>query len=117
MSIKKLDNPLVIRGSGAYPLTTSDQIIKKDGSRLETENGISVDHAINADNAVNAEMLAGQSPGYYVSHNEMNNKLDITLTDYAPKSFLGGLKFQKITQENYDTLSTKDSSTLYIIVG
>ena len=33
------------------------------------------------------------------------------------KTALGGLKFQKITQANYNALSTKDSSTLYIIVG
>lgn len=35
----------------------------------------------------------------------------------ADLSLLGGLKFQHITQEDYDLLDTKDADTLYVIVG
>lgn len=88
MSIKKLDKPLVLKGRGAYPLTTSDQIIKKDGSRLETENGISVEHAINADTlggkseselsvvkAVDCDSLGGILAKDYATKEYVNNPL------------------------------------------
>lgn len=67
---KKLERPLVIGGNEAYPLTTADQIIKADGSKLETADGISVAHAENADNAVNAvdaNKLGGKSADYFAS--------------------------------------------------
>lgn len=50
---KKLERPLVIGGNEAYPLTTADQIIMSDGSRLETENG------------VNADLLGGKDANEY----------------------------------------------------
>lgn len=40
---------------------------------------------------------------------ELSNKADLSL--------LGGLKFQRITQEDYDLLETKDENTMYVIVG
>ena len=45
---------------------------------------------------------------------EVNNLIPDTST-LAPVSYLGGLKLQTLTQSQYDALSTKDSTTLYII--
>ena len=63
---KKLERPLVIGGNEAYPLTTADQIIKADGSKLETSDGISVD---------NAEKLGGKDASYYASAEDVNNSI------------------------------------------
>ena len=53
---------------GIYPLTTADQIIKADGSRLE-QNG-----KIISDSAMTADKLAGKSPEYYIQpYNLLDN--------------------------------------------
>jgi hypothetical protein len=39
------------------------------------------------------------------------------IQDAAATTALGGLKLVKLTQQQYDALSTKDPNTLYIIVN
>lgn len=65
-----------------YPLTAASQIVKEDGSRLEVNGTISVNHASTADSATkatsatsatnattaaNASKLGNQNPSYYYS--------------------------------------------------
>ena len=57
MAYKKPQNPLTNNGFGIYPLTTADQVILADGSRLE-KNGIV---GINVATAVNSEKLGGKT--------------------------------------------------------
>ena len=51
----KPKKPLEIDGNYVYPLTSADQVIKSDGSRLEDEGGI------------NADTLGGETPSSYLS--------------------------------------------------
>lgn len=59
MAYKKPQNPLTNNGFGIYPLTTADQIILSDGSRLEKDGMIHATHAASADTATNSEKLGG----------------------------------------------------------
>lgn len=100
MSVNKLDRPLVIGGSSAYPLTTSDQIIKADGTRLETENGISVD---------NAEKLNGKEISYFASAEDASN-----VSDKVPFKFgIDSNGNYGYIKEGADTV-TPFSKTLYV---
>lgn len=57
MAYKKPQDPLTNNGFGIYPLTTADQVILSDGSRLEKNGLVSVDVAT----AVNSEKLGGKT--------------------------------------------------------
>ena len=59
MSVLKLLHPLIIKGKQIYPLTSADQVIKADGTKLENENGI------------DADTLGGQLPDYFASKTEI----------------------------------------------
>lgn len=65
MAYKKPQNPLTNNGFGIYPLTTADQIILSDGSRLEKNGTIHANttdnatHAASADTATDSEKLGG----------------------------------------------------------
>ena len=73
MSIIKLDKPLVIKGHNAYPLTSADQVVKADGSRLETENG------------VNADTLGGKDVSYFANTEDINNSISEFSSEFAEK--------------------------------
>lgn len=60
MDYKKPQSTLVQGGAGIYPLTTADQVILADGSRLEKDGRIS------ADSAANSAKLGGKAPEYYI---------------------------------------------------
>ena len=60
MDYKKPQSTLVQGGAGIYPLTTADQVILADGSRLEKDGRIS------ADSAANSAKLGGKAPEYYL---------------------------------------------------
>lgn len=70
MTYKKPQSPIMNGTDGIYPLTTADQIIKADGSRLEQGGKIIADNSTTADNANNANMLANKAPEAYVLHND-----------------------------------------------
>lgn len=59
---------------------------------------------------------------YLTSHQDISGKADKTTVDQLStevntiKNNLGGISFQKLSQSEYDALSTKDPNTLYIII-
>ena len=68
ITYKKPQSPIMSGTDGIYPLTTADQIIKADGSRLE-KNG-----KILSDSATTADKLAGKAPEYYIQpYNLLDN--------------------------------------------
>ena len=80
MDYKKPQSTLVQGGVGIYPLTTADQVILADGSRLEKDGRIS------ADSAANSAKLGGKSASEYALK-----------TDTAPDSSkLGGKTLAEI---------------------
>ena len=70
MDYKKPQSTLVQGGVGLYPLTTADQVILADGSRLEKDGRIS------ADSAANSEKLGGKSPEYYIQPKNLLDNSD-----------------------------------------
>ena len=51
MAISKLNSPLILKGSKVYPLTSADQIILSNGSRLEENGEININNVANANRA------------------------------------------------------------------
>ena len=72
MDYKKPQSTLVQGGVGLYPLTTADQVILADGSRLEKDGRIS------ADSAANSEKLGGKAPEYYLQPRNLLDNSDFT---------------------------------------
>lgn len=67
----KPQSPIMSGTDGIYPLTTADQVIKADGSRLEQNGKIISDSAATADNS---GKLAGKAPEYYIQpYNLLDN--------------------------------------------
>lgn len=62
-------------GNAIYPLTTADQVIKTDGSKLEQDGKIAVDSATKADNA---EKLAGKAAEYYIQPRNLLDNSDFS---------------------------------------
>lgn len=52
MDIIKTQSPLTLGGKGIYPLTTADQIILSNGTRLEKNGKIDVGDILEIDNLV-----------------------------------------------------------------
>ena len=65
MSIKKLLHPLILKGKQIYPLTSADQIIRADGSRLEVNDKI------------NADTLQGFEPNYFLENAKGSVSIDL----------------------------------------
>lgn len=72
MDYKKPQSTIVHGGAGIYPLTTADQVILADGSRLEK------DGKINVDSAANASKLGGKAPKYYIQPRNLLDNSDFT---------------------------------------
>lgn len=70
MDYKKPQRTLVQGGVGLYPLTTADQVILADGSRLEK------DGKINADSAADSAKLGGKAPEYYLQPRNLLDNSD-----------------------------------------
>ena len=70
MDYKKPQSTLVHGGVGLYPLTTADQVILADGSRLEKDGKIS------ADSASDSSKLGGKAPEYYVQPRNLLDNSD-----------------------------------------
>ena len=73
MNYKKPQSTIVQGGVGIYPLTTADQVILADGSRLEKDGKISADSAANS---VNSAKLGGKAPEYYIQPRNLLNNSD-----------------------------------------
>ena len=72
MDYKKPQSTLVQGGVGIYPLTTADQVILSDGSRLEK------DGKIIADSAADSAKLGGKVPEYYIQPRNLLDNSDFT---------------------------------------
>ena len=71
-----------------------------------------------ADNARHNAFEIRQNGDIYCSDGTNDVKLQDTITATAANTTaLGGLKLVKLTQSEYDSLTTKDNSTLYVIVN
>lgn len=70
MNYKKPQSTIVHGGTGIYPLTTADQVILADGSRLEK------DGKINVDSAANTSKLGGKAPEYYIQPRNLLDNSD-----------------------------------------
>ena len=70
MDYKKPQSTLVQGGVGLYPLTTADQVILADGSRLEKDGKIS------ADSAADSAKLGGKAPEYYIQPRNLLDNSD-----------------------------------------
>lgn len=70
MDYKKPQSTLVQGGVGLYPLTTADQVILADGSRLEKDGKIS------ADSAADSAKLGGKAPEYYLQPRNLLDNSD-----------------------------------------
>lgn len=73
MDYKKPQSTLVQGGKGIYPLTTADQVILADGSRLEKDGKISADSAANS---ADSAKLGGKAPEYYIQPRNLLDNSD-----------------------------------------
>ena len=80
MAYKKPQDPLTNNGFGIYPLTTADQVILSDGSRLE-KNGV-----------IAADMLGGIAAKDYALKANIVTSVDGKIGDVDSYSMLGARK-------------------------
>lgn len=86
MAYKKPQDPLTNNGFGIYPLTTADQVILADGSRLE-KNGIV---SANVATAANSEKLSGKSLAEIMLALYPVGAVYISVNSTSPASLFGG---------------------------
>ena len=72
MEYKKPQATIIQGNVGIYPLTTADQVILADGTRLEKDGKINVDVANSADSA----KLGGKAPEYYLQPRNLLDNSD-----------------------------------------
>lgn len=88
----KPQSPIQSGGDFIYPLTTADQIILSDGSRLEKNGTI---HANTTDTAINSEKLGGiVASSYALKTDTAPNSAELngqTASYYATASALSSL--------------------------
>lgn len=84
MATVKTQTPLMLGENYIYPLTTADQVILADGTRLMKNGTITADeannaaYASNAAHADNAAMLGGKAPQYYIQPRNLLDNSDFT---------------------------------------
>lgn len=89
MQIYKSIEPMKIGEKHFFPITTADQIIKNDGSRLETDSG------------VNADTLNNKKPDYYaVKESSVQKTGDVMTGDLQVPNVVGLLNGCAIKYEN-----------------
>ena len=74
MEYKKPQATIIQGNVGIYPLTTADQVILADGTRLEKDGKINVDVA----NSANSAKLGGKAPEYYIQPRNLLDNSDFT---------------------------------------
>ena len=72
MEYKKPQATIIQGNVGIYPLTTADQVILADGTRLEKDGKINVDVA----NSANSAKLGGKAPEYYLQPRNLLDNSD-----------------------------------------
>ena len=111
MNYKKPQSTLVQGGTGIYPLTTADQVILADGSRLEKDGKIS------ADSAANSAKLGGKAPEYYIQPRNLLDNSDFR----NPVNQRGQTSYSGIWVYSIDRwcawLDASNSATVSVING
>ena len=95
MEYKKPQSTIIQGNVGIYPLTTADQVILADGTRLEKDGKINVDVANSADSA----KLGGKAPEYYLQ----------------PRNLLDNSDFRNLVNQRGITSETSVSAYSYFI--
>lgn len=115
MAYKKPQDPLTNNGFGIYPLTTADQVILSDGSRLEKNGVVSVDVAT----AVNSEKLGGKTWAECLLDIYPIGSIYISVSATSPASLFGGTwiqiedTFLLASGSNYTAGNTGGNATHY----
>lgn len=108
MDYKKPQSTLVQGGMGIYPLTTADQVILADGSRLEKDGRIS------ADSAANSAKLGGKAPEYYLQPRNLLDNSDFR----KPVNQRGKSEYSNVTYTyTIDRWKTLDSGSVTVADG
>ena len=119
MDYKKPQSTIVQGNVGIYPLTTADQVILADGSRLEK------DGKINVDSAANASKLGGKAPEYYIQprnlldnsdfRNPVNQrgKTSYTAEGYTIDRWYGRANAQSV-EVRYDDVTVTANGSAYV---
>ena len=87
MDYKKPQSTLVQGGTGIYPLTTADQVILADGSRLEKDGRISADSAANS---ADSAKLGGKSLAEIMLGLYPVGSIYMSVNSTSPASLFGG---------------------------
>ena len=113
MNYKKPQSTIVHGGVGIYPLTTADQVILADGSRLEK------DGKINVDSAAESSKLGGKAPEYYIQPRNLLDNSDFTnpVNQRGKTSYTGGYGIDRWKQwsNNHTTNVSNGHITVNVI--
>ena len=102
MAYKKPQDPLTNNGFGIYPLTTADQVILSDGSRLEKNKQITAnnseklnnvaasEYALKTDTVLNSEKLGGKTLAEIMLEIYPVGAVYISVNSTSPASLFGG---------------------------
>lgn len=106
MAYKKPQDPLTNNGFGIYPLTTADQVILSDGSRLEKNGQISIsgtaadssklggksanEYALKTDTAPDSSKLSGKTLAEIMLTLYPVDAVYISVNSTSPASLFGG---------------------------
>lgn len=130
MNYKKSQNPLMNNGFGIYPLTTADQIILNDGSRLEKNGSVTsndsyklggVDasnYALKTDTAPDSSKLGGKTLAEIMLELYPVGSVYMSFENTSPASLFGGAweqfhdYFLLAAGHLYDNGSTGGASTI-----
>ena len=131
MAYKKPQDPLTNNGFGIYPLTTADQVILSDGSRLEKNKQITAnnseklgnvaasEYALKNDTVLNSEKLSGKSLAEIMLALYPVGAVYISVNSTSPASLFGGTwiqiedTFLLASGSNYTAGNTGGNATHY----
>ena len=103
MEYKKPQATIIQGNVGIYPLTTADQVILADGTRLEKDGKINVDVA----NSANSAKLGGKAPEYYLQPRNLLDNSDFRnpVNQRGQASYTGEYGIDRWRVWNSDTLT------------
>lgn len=96
MAYKKPQNPLTNNGFGIYPLTTADQVILSDGSRLEKNGSVNLVTLPTTEETpgnaptINAGTFGGMTVGQFVDMIYPVGSIYMSASATSPETLFGG---------------------------
>lgn len=96
MAYKKPQNPLTNNGFGIYPLTTADQVILSDGSRLEKNGAVNLvtlpttEETPGEAPSINASTFGGMTVSQFVEMIYPVGSIYISASATSPETLFGG---------------------------